>query len=100
MEPAWSCDFSVSLSANPHSLIVSNKPTSEDLGNAIRERLLRKNADELILHLAALEEHQRRHGQDSESRRRARGVVDVDFDDLETVPVLGGDLVDDRLELL
>src|SRR5262245_58347581 len=88
-DPAWSCRCSVSERAKPHALIVSRKPTSQDLVHQPRELLLGEHARILVAHLAAAEEHQRRDRQHPEAGRGVRRVVDVDLDDLQTAAVIG-----------
>src|SRR5215510_12837608 len=58
-----------------------------------QKRLLRDGADDLVLHLAVLEEEQIRNRAHSEAGRCERIVVDVHFDDLELARELARELV-------
>src|SRR6266704_6259496 len=72
----------------------------EDVVQLVAQRELGAHAHQLPDHLALAEHRQRRHGHDVVGADGLRVVVGVELDEAQPVAVLGGEVVEDRVQLV
>src|SRR4029453_1058652 len=76
------------------------RSVSERLRDPVRQLRLGEGPDLLALHLAVLDEDERRHRNDSEPHRGVGGLLDVHRANLQAALVLARQLFHQRLQLL
>src|SRR5215475_14296843 len=68
--------------------------SSDELGELLEQLRLALGADETLLHLALVEDEERRDAHDVVATRDVRVVVDVELRDLDATGVLLGDVLE------